>query len=322
MQAPASLDIVIPAYKARFLPALLSSLVKQTSKNFSVIVSDDASPDDLLAVCNQFNGRLPIRYVRFEQNLGATDLAAQWNRSVSLSSAQWALLPGDDDVLEENCVESFWKTVAQCGADYGMFAFGVRVIDANDRIIRNSIRPAHTRSAAKYIRERFAYEVYAVPAAHVFSRQLFDELGGFVSFDHGWHSDDATVALFAATGGIKPIENAYIRWRVSDISISSTFSKNYFQTANTALAFLCWVSDNRRRLGLSDSDLRQLTDDSISWPIYYAMARAPHEGWLAAAWRLSRQLQAYSFNSPSRHMFRLVRARITARQERHIDATK
>lgn len=102
MRTSDSLDIVIPAYKARFLPVLLQSLAHQRSKNFSVIVCDDASPEPLEPICQEFGERLPIRYVRFERNLGATDLAGHWNRSVALSHAPWVLLPGDDDALEEN----------------------------------------------------------------------------------------------------------------------------------------------------------------------------------------------------------------------------
>ncbi len=116
MRTSNSLDIVIPAYKARFLPALLQSLANQSSKDFTVIVRDDASPEPLKPICEQFGERLPIRYVRFERNLGAVDLAGHWNRSVALSRARWVLLPGDDDVLEENCIESFRSTLAaNCG---------------------------------------------------------------------------------------------------------------------------------------------------------------------------------------------------------------
>jgi glycosyltransferase involved in cell wall biosynthesis len=149
MWIPNSLDIVIPAYKAKFLPALLQSLENQNSKNFAVIVSDDASPEPLKPICDEFDDRLRIRYVRFEQNLGATDLAGHWNRSVALSSAQWVLLPGDDDVLEKNCIESFWTTAAACGKQFDVFSFGVRVIDEHDCIIRNETQPAATSSAAQ-----------------------------------------------------------------------------------------------------------------------------------------------------------------------------
>lgn len=310
MHTTNSLDIVIPAYKARFLPALLQSLSNQTSKNFSVIVSDDASPEHLEPICAEFSERLPIRYVRFEQNLGATDLAGHWNRSVALSSARWVLLPGDDDTLEENCIESFWSTVADSGGKFDVFSFGVRVVDQNDSIIRNGIPAAATVSATQYLRQRFAYEIYPVPAAYVFSKRSFQELGGFVSFDHGWHSDEATWILLSAECGIRPIANAFIRWRVSDINISPTMAKDSLRSTQATLAFLSWIETNSSRLKLSKADIRQLTNDSISWSIYDRMASAPDPAWLSTVWQTANALHRYGSKSLLRHIFRFARARL------------
>ena len=36
-----TLDVIVPAYKERFLSALLESLAEQTCREFSVIVSND-----------------------------------------------------------------------------------------------------------------------------------------------------------------------------------------------------------------------------------------------------------------------------------------
>ena len=309
-----SLDIVIPAYKARFLPALLQSLSSQTSKRFAVIVSDDASPEYLEPICADFAERLHIRYVRFERNLGATDLAAHWNRSVGLSDARWVLLPGDDDALEENCIESFWNTNADSGGTFEVFSFGVRVVDENDSIIRNGICAAASASATQYLRQRFAYQISPVPAAYVFSRESFSELGGFVSFDHGWHSDEATWALLGARSGIKPIPNAFIRWRVSDINISPTMARDNLRSVQATLAFLSWIDTNSARLKLSKADVRDITNDSISWSIYDRMARVPNVAWLPTVLRTANLLHRYGSISLARHIFRFARARLTSRQ--------
>lgn len=43
----AKYTFLIPAYKAEFLHEALSSIQNQTYKNFSVIISNDKSPQDL-----------------------------------------------------------------------------------------------------------------------------------------------------------------------------------------------------------------------------------------------------------------------------------
>lgn len=315
MQDSDSLDVVVPAYKARFLPALLQSLSSQTSKKFAVIVSDDASPENLQPICADFSDRLCIRYVRFERNLGGTDLAAHWNRSVALSSARWVLLPGDDDTLEANCIASFWNTVTGCDGKYEVFSFGVRVIDQNDSIVRDGIPAAATASAAQYLKQRFAYQISPVPAAYVFSRKAFEELGGFVSFDHGWHSDEATWILLSAKSGIKPMADAFIRWRVSDINISPTMAKENLRSTQATLAFLSWIDANGTRLNLSQTEVRELTDDSLSWSIYDRIAQIPDGAWLPTVWRTAKALQRHGSKSLTRHILRFARARLAKSRE-------
>lgn len=150
-----------------------------------------------------------------------------------------------------------------------------------------------------------------MPAAYVFSRQLSEELGGFVSFDQGWHSDDATWALFGAQNGIKPIKDAFIRWRLSNISITPAMLHDHFRSTQAELAFLSWVDANSARLGLTDSDIRELTDDSICWSIYHGIAQISERSWLPTAWRTARLLRRYSSKSLLGHLFRFARARVT-----------
>ena len=304
-----SLDIVIPAYKARFLPLLLQSLINQTSKNFSVIVADDASPEPLHPICEEFGDRLPIRYVRFERNLGATDLAGHWNRSVKLSHAQWVLLPGDDDALEENCIESFWNTVTACHGKFDLYSYGVRFIDQNGSILRDGIPPAATTSAGQFLRQRLQNDVSSVPAAYVFSREIFEALGGFVSFDRGWHSDDATWAIFGARKGIQPITNAFVRWRSSPLNISPVMVRDGFRSAQATLAFYSWIIANQSNLSLTRCDVRQLTDELLCWRLYAGIADASRRAWAPAAWRTARCLHRHGSKTLLRHLFRCARAR-------------
>jgi glycosyltransferase involved in cell wall biosynthesis len=321
MSSSNTLDIVIPAYKARFLPALLGSLADQTSKNFRVIVSDDASPDPIGQICREFSEKLPIRYVRFDRNLGAADLAGHWNRSVELSTADWVLLPGDDDVLEATCIESFWRTrnTRSQKQSSAVFSFGVRVIDESGRVIREK-QPAGVATAVEFLKKRILDEIYPMPVAYVFSRRRFTECDGFVSFDAGWHSDDATWALFGAKDGIEPIENTFVQWRVSGINISPFLNRDLSRSAEATMKFLAWLKKSRPTLVLSDGDIALLAD-LIGWNLYWRIADAPVGAWLSTAWRASKLLNSCHSKSLARHMFRFARERIQrgkrARQSLH-----
>lgn len=65
------LGIVIPAYKRpECLREALWSLVAQTNKKFFTIVVDDASPEPLKPICDEFKDKLHISYIRQETNGG------------------------------------------------------------------------------------------------------------------------------------------------------------------------------------------------------------------------------------------------------------
>ena len=104
-----SLAIIIPAYKDTYLRETLDSLVSQTINDFVVYIGDDCSPYNLKSIVNEYECKLNIVYVRFDNNLGGQSLVAQWNRCVAMSKEKYIWLFSDDDLLPPNAVERFWN---------------------------------------------------------------------------------------------------------------------------------------------------------------------------------------------------------------------
>ena len=67
------LAIVIPAYKATFLPAALDSIAMQACKDFTLYVGDDCSPEPIGNIVEQYRDKIDLVYQRFETNLGGKD---------------------------------------------------------------------------------------------------------------------------------------------------------------------------------------------------------------------------------------------------------
>ncbi|MFN2235198.1 MAG: glycosyltransferase family 2 protein, partial [Anaerolineales bacterium] len=63
-------SVVIPAYNnARFLGETIESVLDQTYQNFELIIVNDASPDDILAVVERYPDSR-IQYIVHGKNLG------------------------------------------------------------------------------------------------------------------------------------------------------------------------------------------------------------------------------------------------------------
>ena len=104
------LAIIIPYYKLTFFKATLQSLANQTNKCFKVYIGDDASQEDCNSLLQQFEGQFDFKYYRFKNNLGGTSLTQQWERCIELSdNEEWLMILGDDDVLGDGCVASFYR---------------------------------------------------------------------------------------------------------------------------------------------------------------------------------------------------------------------
>jgi glycosyltransferase involved in cell wall biosynthesis len=254
------LEIVIPAYSVRYLEDLLDSLCAQTCNNFKTLVVDDDSPENVADVCQRYVTKLHIRYVHFSPNFGRNDLMAHWNRAVRESSAPWIIVPGDDDMLDPNCVEAFYNELAQHGNRYDVYSFGHRAIDSDGKRIREA--PSQDiDSAAQFLMRRFSSYIEASPVCYVFSMRAFERAGGFVSFPRGWHSDDASYALFSSRTGIKSITGAYASWRKHGRSLSDVLDTNTAASNTTASQqFLHWLRDNAATLALTERDLADIVN--------------------------------------------------------------
>src|ERR1700733_4289836 len=134
------LAVVIPAYRAKFLEATLESIAAQTDKRFHVYIGDDASSEPIENVAKQFQGKISLTYRHFDENLGRTSLTKQWHRCIELSREPWVWLFADDDMMEPNCVASFYKTLEVSSA-FDVYRFNTIVVDGKNCPIR--LNPPH-----------------------------------------------------------------------------------------------------------------------------------------------------------------------------------
>lgn len=105
---PPRLSIGLPVYNGeRYIKFALDSILAQTYDDFEVIISDNASTDCTMQICQEYAARDPrIKYHRNIENIGA---AANFNRTFHLSKSPYFKWAASDDVLSptflEKCVE-------------------------------------------------------------------------------------------------------------------------------------------------------------------------------------------------------------------------
>lgn len=88
-------SVIIPTYnRADFLKRALESLLKQTCRNFEVLVCDDGSTDDTADVVDQYRSAINVTYIR-DDNWGGP--ARPRNHGIKRSVGEWICFLDSDD---------------------------------------------------------------------------------------------------------------------------------------------------------------------------------------------------------------------------------
>ena len=215
-----TLAIVIPAYKIDFFENTLQSLANQTCKDFVVYIGDDCSPADFKSLIAMYEDKIEIVYHRFNENLGGKDLVGHWKRCVDLTQGEhWIWLFSDDDVLGERCVELFFNEIAE-EPKYDIYHFDVKIINSQgDVVYLPGSYPEITDIETLY-RETSKDNIRSFVVENVFSRNIYEKVGGFEPFPLAWGSDMATWLKMGKDKGIKTIAGDFVFWRRSNKNIT------------------------------------------------------------------------------------------------------
>lgn len=266
--------IIVPAYKRRFLQATLDSIAKQSCKDFTLYVGDDASPEDLEPVVRSYSHAIKLVYHRFEQNLGKSDLAGHWERCIALSTEPLVWLFSDDDIMPEDGIERVLAASAKYG-EKAMFRLPLEVINAEGEVIRkNPPFKAYERiSGYDFLLGKMGKGMHTAAIEYIFAREIWQKSGGFIKFPMAWCSDDATWASFADfAGGMITLPGNPVGWRNAEgqnISNSTCFDQEKLKATQL---FLEWIH-NRYASHKGDKELRKALQTYISVILRYSVRK-------------------------------------------------
>ncbi|MFV8358509.1 glycosyltransferase, partial [Flavobacterium sp. XS1P32] len=192
------LAIVIPYYKHFFFDATLASLSIQTNMHFKVYIGDDASlenPNDLL---EKYKGKFDFEYCRFQGNLGGISLVQQWERCIAMTGdEQWIMILGDDDVLQENCVASFYANLSEINAnDCKVVRFATQVINQDNKIISDIFYHPKIENSVEFVMRKLKGHTRSSLSEYIFDKNKLITTQ-FRDFPLAWYSDLLGVLEFS-----------------------------------------------------------------------------------------------------------------------------
>lgn len=217
------LSIIIPFYKIAFFDTTMQSLANQSNKNFNVFIGDDASPDDCSSLLIKFKNKFNFEYKRFETNLGRTSLTQQWERCIALSDdAEWIMILGDDDFLDENVVAEFYNNLEEINKyACNVVKFATQTVDVRTNTSSKLYENLKLEDAASFYFGRFSGNKRSSLSEHIFKKNVYAKYG-FKNYPLAWYSDDYAWLSFAEKKPIYCINSGVVKIHISSESISGS----------------------------------------------------------------------------------------------------
>ncbi len=237
------LAIIIPGYKSEYLARALHCVAQQTNQQFDLHVFDDASPSDLSGITRDVLRARKHSFHRFESNLGKYSLVRHWERCITLTRAPWIWLFSDDDLMDLECVEGFYRAREAKEGAADVYRFDAWMINEQDTIVGLHSHHPEEESWLEFAFARLSGWRPSFMQQIIFSREAWNTAGGFVDLPLAWCADDAAIVAMSQRRLIRRIDKAKVSWRHSphNISPDGSFASGKLKLRAVCL-YLKWLS--------------------------------------------------------------------------------
>lgn len=211
----------------------LDSIYRQTYQNLELIVTDDCSLDNTVAVCKNWIENHPDRFthatvVTTRQNTG---VSGNFNRGVRASQGEWIKTIAGDDILIPEAIQEYIHYVKQSDDDIQMCVSDVELFTGSGRI-PSKIADAY----GDYIRiaqepypkqwSRIKHRQTFVGPTFFYSRALYDKIGGFEEKYGNCEEWPFVYKVLKSGHRIFVIEKKLVKYRVSENTLSRKKESN------------------------------------------------------------------------------------------------
>lgn len=230
-------SIGIPAYKAKFLSECIESVLSQSYQDFELIILNDASPENVDAIVEMYQDER-IRYYKNEYNVGAELVVQNWNKCLELSTGDYFVCIGDDDLLDPSYLLSFRELIEE---NPETNVFHCRTLIINEDSISYGVTSLcpEWESASNFILSCLKGERQQYLGDFVYKRDFLIRNKGYNQLPLGWCSDYLTAFAVSGKNGLVYTNKALFKYRVNRINITSTGSVELKRKA--VLGLTLWV---------------------------------------------------------------------------------
>lgn len=241
-------SIVLPSYNGeRFLEKQLDSIFAQSCQDFELIVTDDVSTDNTVAILQRYVQRENFHYSVNRQNLGFIQNFCQ---ALKRARGQYIAPCDQDDIWLPHKLETL---LANAGENLLIYS-NSKLVDEQERPLGKSLRESLKVNFISGNNHRAFYYANCV-AAHtmLFRRELLEYID---SLPESVYHDHWLAFMASRLGSIRAVDEELVLYRRHASSVTTTVKKKRF--SGNLLAYLRAKAD--RQSQRNQSKLQKLRD--------------------------------------------------------------
>ena len=126
------ITIIVPVYNVeKYLRRCLDSIIKQSYKNLEIILVDDGSTDNSLAICNEYKAKDNRIIIIHKENGG---LSSARNAGLDIATGEYIGFVDSDDEILENMYETLYKNIKETNCDIAAGRFIMILSDGEEQL--------------------------------------------------------------------------------------------------------------------------------------------------------------------------------------------
>lgn len=214
------ISIIVPVYNvSKYLEKCIESLVNQTYKNLEIILVDDGSTDNSLAICHKYSGIDSRIKVLHKENGG---LSSARNAALDILEGEYLMFVDSDDWIDVEMIHKLYSELKNRNADIAICNFE-RTSNENNKIDNRSNEAILEMTSIEALRNLYSdnIEVQMITSwCKLYKSNLFKQ----IRFPEGKiHEDEfTTYRLYSKSEKIIYLDEKLYYYRITPGSIMNS----------------------------------------------------------------------------------------------------
>lgn len=217
-------SVIIPVYNVEpFVERCIRSLLEQTLQEIELIVVDDCSPDNSVAIIQRIVEEYPHRLVKFVVHETNKGLPAARNTGLQIATGEYIFHCDSDDFVEPDMLKTLYDAAREKDADI-VWCDWFLSFEKNERYMKQPQYASSMEALKGMLSGVMKYNVWN----KLIRRKLYTDYAVSFPAGYGMGEDMTVIKLFAYAQTVAYVPKAFYHYvKLNTTAFSNTYSEKH-----------------------------------------------------------------------------------------------